>query len=185
MKLADLRPFDVINHLRDEEDIMGYLQAVMEENHPKATAAALHDVARARRQLHLTTPFDPADYLTDEAHTAAYLQMAAEEAAENGDNSILLDAIQTAAKARGMAGLAKAAGIPRDDLYTLLDEAPALEALHKLLAEAGITPTTGEAPAPQKAPRAGGSLNAPITAYNDEANKTPLSRPGKRHTALT
>jgi len=176
MKLADLRPFDVINHLRDEEDVMGYLQAVMEENHPKATAAALHDVARARRRLHLTTPFDPADYLTDEAHTAAYLQMAAEEAAENGDNSILLDAIQTAAKARGMAGLAKAAGIPRDDLYTLLDEAPALEALHKLLAEAGITPTTGEAPAPKK-PRAGGSLNAPITAYNDEANKPHYPAP--------
>ena len=63
MKLADLRPFDVINHLRDEEDVMGYLQAVMEENHPKATAAALHDVARARRQLHLTTPFDPAGRL--------------------------------------------------------------------------------------------------------------------------
>ena len=53
-----------------------------------------------------------------------------------------------------MTELAKAAGIPRDDLYTLLDEDPALEALHKLLADAGITPTptTGEAPAPQKAP---------------------------------
>ena len=102
MKLANLRPFDVINHLRDEEDVMGYLQAVIEENRPKATAAALHDVARARRLLHITTPFDPADYLTDEAHTTAYLQMAAEETAENGDNSILLDAIQTAARAYGM-----------------------------------------------------------------------------------
>ena len=40
MKLADLRPFDVINHLRDEEDIRGYLLAVMEENHPKATPSA-------------------------------------------------------------------------------------------------------------------------------------------------
>ena len=102
MKLANLRPFDVINHLRDEEDVMGYLHSVIEENRPKATAAALHDVARARQRLHLTTPFDPADYLKDEAHTTAYLQMAAEEAAENGDNSILLDAIQTAARAYGM-----------------------------------------------------------------------------------
>ena len=102
MKRANLRPFDVITYLDDEEDVMGYLQAVIEENHPKATAAALHDVARAWRRLHLTTPFDPADYLTDEAHTTAYLQMAAEEAAENGDNSILLDAIQTAARAYGM-----------------------------------------------------------------------------------
>ena len=52
-----------------------------------------------------------------------------------------------------MTELAKVAGIPRDDLYDLLDEDPALEALHKLLADAGITPTTGdEAPAPKKAP---------------------------------
>ena len=102
MKLANLRPFDVITYLDDEEDVMGYLQAVIEENRPKATAAALHDVARARRRLHITTPFDPADYLKDEAHTTAYLRMAAEEATENGDNSILLDAIQTAARAYGM-----------------------------------------------------------------------------------
>ena len=102
MKLADLRPFDVINHLRDEEDMTGYLHAVLEEQSPALTAAALININRARQRLHITTPFDPADYLTDEAHTTAYLQMAAEEAAENGDNSILLDAIQTAARAYGM-----------------------------------------------------------------------------------
>lgn len=102
MKITDLHPFDPITYLNDEEDVMGYLHSVIEENHPKTTAAALYDVARARRRLHLTTPFDPADYLTDEAHTTAYLQIAAEEAAENGDNSILLDAIQTAARAYGM-----------------------------------------------------------------------------------
>lgn len=121
---------------------MGYLQAVMEENHPKATAAALHDVARARR-LHLTTPFDPADYLKDEAHTTAYLQMAAEEAAENGDNSILLDAIQTAAKAYGMTDLAKATGIPRESLYRSLREgnSPRYDTVSKILNALGMTIT--------------------------------------------
>lgn len=122
---------------------MGYLQAVMEENHPKATAAALHDVARARRRLHLTTPFDPADYLKDEAHTTAYLQMAAEEAAENGDNSILLDAIQTAAKAYGMTDLAKATGIPRESLYRSLREgnSPRYDTVSKILNALGMTIT--------------------------------------------
>ena len=122
---------------------MGYLQAVMEENHPKATAAASHDVARARRRLHLTTPFDPADYLTDEAHTTAYLQAAAEEAAENGNNSILLDAIQTAAKAHGMADLAKATGIPRESLYRSLREgtSPRYDTVSKILNALGMTIT--------------------------------------------
>ncbi len=59
-----------------------------------------------------------------------------------------------------MTELAKVAGIPRDDLYTLLDEAPTLEALHKLLA--GITPTTGETPAPKKPPH----WLKPECAYN-------------------
>ena len=116
-------------------------------------------------------PYDGTRYMMDEEHIAAYLQVATEEATAENDPAILARAIKTIAKARGMTELAKAAGIPRDDLYTLLDEDPTLEALHKLLADAGMTPTPGEAPAPPKAPRAGGSLNAPVMAYNDEANK--------------
>jgi probable addiction module antidote protein len=99
-------------------------------------------------------PYDGTRYLDDEEDIALYLGFAAEDATNENDPAILARAIKTIAKARGMTELAKAAGIPRDDLYTLLDEAPALEALHKLLADAGITPTptTSEAPAPQKAP---------------------------------
>ena len=100
-----------------------------------------------------TRPLDVSRYLDDEEDIALFLGFAAEDAANENDPAILAHAIKTIAKARGMTELAKAAGIPRDDLYTLLDEAPALEALHKLLADAGITPTTGdEAPAPKKAP---------------------------------
>ena len=101
-------------------------------------------------------PYDASYYLDDEEDIALFLGFAAEDAANENDPAILARAIKTIAKARGMTELAKAAGIPRDGLYTLLDEAPALEALHKLLADAGITPTTGEdsgeAPAPKKAP---------------------------------
>ena len=97
-------------------------------------------------------PYDGTRYLDDEEDIALFLGFAAEDAANENDPAILARAIKTIAKARGMTELAKVAGIPRDDLYDLLDEDPALEALHKLLAEAGITPTTGETPAPQKAP---------------------------------
>ena len=136
-------PFDTAAHLRDEEDMTGYLHAVLEEQSPALTAAALMNINRARQRLHLTTPFDPADYLKDEAHTTAYLQIAAEEAAENGDNSILLDAIQTAAKARGMADLAKATGIPRESLYRSLREgtSPRYDTVSKILNALGMTIT--------------------------------------------
>ena len=100
-----------------------------------------------------TRPLDVSRYLDDEEDIALFLGFAAEDAANENDPAILARAIKTIAKARGMTELAKVAGIPRDDLYDLLDEDPALEALHKLLADAGITPTTGdEAPAPKKAP---------------------------------
>ena len=99
-----------------------------------------------------TRPLDVSRYLDDEEDIALFLGFAAEDAANENDPAILARAIATAAKARGMTELAKVAGIPRDGLYDLLD-APNMEALHKLLADAGITPTTGdEAPAPKKAP---------------------------------
>ena len=98
-------------------------------------------------------PYDGTRYMMDEEHIAAYLQVATEEATAENDPAILAHAIKTIAKARGMTELAKAAGITREELYDLLDDDTTLEALHKLLADAGMTPTTGEAPAPpQKAP---------------------------------
>ena len=96
-------------------------------------------------------PYDASYYLDDEEDIALFLGFAAEDAANENDPAILARAIKTIAKARGMTELAKAAGIAREELYDLLD-APTLEALHKLLADAGITPTTGEAPKKAKAP---------------------------------
>jgi probable addiction module antidote protein len=82
-----------------------------------------------------TAPFDPVDYLHNEAQITAYLQVAAEEAAEYGDNSILTDAIRIAARARGMADLARAAGLPQESLDKTLQEAAALS---KILAALGV-----------------------------------------------
>lgn len=41
------RPYDVLNYLRDEEDMAGYLEAAMEDGHPAVIAGAIGDIARA------------------------------------------------------------------------------------------------------------------------------------------
>lgn len=48
MEAEKFSRFDVMDYLKTEEDIIGYLEAVFEEGDPKLIAAALGDVARAR-----------------------------------------------------------------------------------------------------------------------------------------
>ncbi|MCL2403823.1 MAG: putative addiction module antidote protein [Coriobacteriia bacterium] len=43
-----LTPYDTADYLKTEEDIAGYIDAVLEENDPQLLIAALGDVARAR-----------------------------------------------------------------------------------------------------------------------------------------
>lgn len=87
-----------------------------------------------------TRPYDPAKYLKSEEEIAVYLQVAAEEAAEYGDNGILLAAIETAAKARGMLQVAKEAGVSRESLYRSLspDAKPRYETIVKVLDALGM-----------------------------------------------
>lgn len=40
--------YDIATHLKDEEDIAGYLKAIAEENDPQLFISALNDVVRAR-----------------------------------------------------------------------------------------------------------------------------------------
>ena len=61
-------------------------------------------------------PFDAAEYLTDEQTIAEYLNAAAEMA----DPAVLLDAFAAVGRARGMAELAKKAGLGRESLYKAL-----------------------------------------------------------------
>ena len=42
------RKYDVVRYLKTERDIVGYLEAALEDGHPAVIAAALGNVARAR-----------------------------------------------------------------------------------------------------------------------------------------
>jgi len=48
IKLSDLKPFDITEHLDSDEAIAEYLTVVLEDNDPALLAAALGDIARAR-----------------------------------------------------------------------------------------------------------------------------------------
>ena len=61
-------------------------------------------------------PFDAADYLDDEQTIAEYLTAALED--PNPD--VFLTAVRDVARARGMAQLAKDAGLGRESLYKVL-----------------------------------------------------------------
>ena len=62
------------------------------------------------------TAFDVADYLDNEEVIAEYLSVAAQD--KNSD--VLLKALSDVAKARGMAQVAKDAGVGRESLYKAL-----------------------------------------------------------------
>lgn len=98
-----------------------------------------------------TIPFDPAHYLENEEEIALFLEAAAEEAADAGDNNILLQAISTAAKARGMMEIAKQAGVSRESLYKSLapDAKPRFDTVAKILNALGVQITlTAKRPQP-------------------------------------
>jgi probable addiction module antidote protein len=65
-----------------------------------------------------TTRFDAADYLKDEERQVAYITAAL----ETGDADFVRDALGLVARARGMSGIAKNAGLNRESLYKALGE---------------------------------------------------------------
>lgn len=48
IKISDLPKFDVVDYLKTEEDIAGYLTAVLEDGDPALFVAAIGDIARAK-----------------------------------------------------------------------------------------------------------------------------------------
>lgn len=48
IKIKDLPKFDVVDHLKTEADIAGYLTAVLEDGDPALFVAAIGDIARAK-----------------------------------------------------------------------------------------------------------------------------------------
>ena len=80
--------------------------------------------------------YDTVDYLDSEEMIAAYLNAAIEE----NDMDVLLTAISNIAKARGIAQLAKDAGLCRESLYKTLSPGakPRFETIMKIINALGI-----------------------------------------------
>jgi probable addiction module antidote protein len=91
-------------------------------------------------------PFDAAEYLTDEAAIAEYLTASL----EIGDEQVLLNAINTAARARGMSQLAKDSGLGRESLYKALAPGakPRYDTLLKVIQALGVNITFSAASPP-------------------------------------
>ena len=83
-----------------------------------------------------TATFDAADYLNDEETIAEYLTAALED--PNPD--VFLAAVRDVARARGMAQLAKDAGLGRESLYKALAPGakPRYDTILKLLHALGV-----------------------------------------------
>jgi len=80
--------------------------------------------------------FDPARYLRDGEDIAAYLTQVIEE----GNTGELAQALGVAARARGMAQVAEAAGIGRESLYKALraDASPRFDTIAKVCKALGV-----------------------------------------------
>ncbi len=80
--------------------------------------------------------FDAADYLDSEEAIAAYLNAIMEE----NDDALLASALGDIAKARGMAQIAKDAGIGRESLYKALREGanPRYDTIAKVIQALGL-----------------------------------------------
>jgi probable addiction module antidote protein len=63
-----------------------------------------------------TRPYDSANYLTDDASIVAYI----EEVIESGDPTLVSHALGVVARAKGMAQIAREAGVSREHLYRAL-----------------------------------------------------------------
>ncbi len=77
-----------------------------------------------------------AELRADPELTAGYLNAAAEDR----DPRVYLAALRTVAEAKGMAAVAKAAGVPRESLYRALSSGgnPRFSTLHAILKAAGL-----------------------------------------------
>src|ERR1043166_7377106 len=84
-----------------------------------------------------TPRFDGAAYLDTEARQVAYIAAAL----ESGDADFVRDALGLVARARGMAGIAKKAGLNRESLYKALGETgnPEFGTVMRIVRALGLT----------------------------------------------
>jgi probable addiction module antidote protein len=84
-----------------------------------------------------TTRFDAADYLDTEERQVAYIAAALESC----EADFVRDALGLVARARGMGGIAKKAGLNRESLYKALGEAgnPEFGTVMRIVRALGLT----------------------------------------------
>jgi probable addiction module antidote protein len=84
-----------------------------------------------------TRRFDAAEYLDTEERQVAYITVAL----ESGDSDFVRDALGLVARARGMSGIAKKAGLNRESLYKALGETgnPEFGTVMRIVRALGLT----------------------------------------------
>lgn len=85
-----------------------------------------------------TTRYDVAEHLRTPEEMAAYLEATLEEA--HGDAGLVAKALGDIARARGMAHVARDAGLSRESLYKALsgDRSPSFDTILKVVEALGI-----------------------------------------------
>lgn len=80
--------------------------------------------------------FDAAEFLDTNEAVAAFLA----DALDSGDAGVFQEALQTAARARGMSEVAEAAGLGRESLYKALrpDAQPRFDTVQKVMVALGV-----------------------------------------------
>lgn len=86
----------------------------------------------------ITTRYDAAEYLRTPEEMAAYLETCLEEA--NGDAAFIAKALGNIARAKGMAQVARDAGVSRESLYKALsgERSPGFDTILKVIAALGL-----------------------------------------------
>lgn len=85
-----------------------------------------------------TTRYDVAEHLRTPEEMAAYLEACFEEA--NGDAAFIAKALGNIARAKGMAQVARDAGLSRESLYKALsgERSPGFDTILKVIAALGL-----------------------------------------------
>lgn len=86
----------------------------------------------------VTTRYDVAEHLQTPREMAAYLEACLEEA--NGDAAFIAKALGDIARAKGMAIVARQAGLSRESLYKALsgDRSPGFDTILKVIEALGL-----------------------------------------------
>jgi probable addiction module antidote protein len=87
----------------------------------------------------LTSKFDVSEHLRTPEEMAAYLEICLAEA--NGDAAFVAQALGNIARAKGMAQVARDAGLSRESLYKALsgERSPSFDTILKVVSALGLT----------------------------------------------